>query len=275
MPPIAPPIAKQRGRPPMMRGRGSRVGVLLLLATSCHALMVTARRGIQPLIRHPHRAAVPFMAEDEAARRERLSQLFGADAANIAARTSSGKKKAPEEVVPEIQMLVKGMQLLDWGQIRLIDVDMAPGPLELSLSPLLAEGSSLLCVRLDMPLGMLLEEEDGDGPFAGAMRVAELLEDGAAKSGGLQVGDALRATTGVSMQMAYPTWQLMLGGGGQPKLQKILFPAQGQPFETVMAAIASNAREQQGNGQVILLIERPAAAGAGTASAAEPESESE
>ena len=242
------------------------------LTTCAHVLPAPSRATGAPM----RLACVPHMVEDEAARRERLAQLFGEDSAGkIAERTTStsgGGTKA-EEPVPEIQMLVEGMQLLDWGQIRLIDVDMAPGPLELSLSPLLAEGSSLLCVRLDMPLGMLLEEEDGDGPFAGAMRVAELLEDGAAKSGGLQVGDALRATTGVSMQMAYPTWQLMLGGGGQPKLQKILFPAQGQPFETVMAAIASNAREQQGNGQVILLIERPAAGG--TASAAEPESESE
>jgi len=107
-----------------------------------------------------------------------------------------------------------------------------------------------------MPLGMLLEEGD-EGELAGAMVVGELLADGAAKAGGVRVGDVLRATTGVSMQMSYPTWQLMMGGVGQPKMQKILFSAQGQPFEQVMAAIASNAREQRGNGQVVLVLERP------------------
>ena len=153
-------------------------------------------------------------------------------------------------------MLVEGMQALEWGQIRLIDVDGAPGPLELSVAPLL-EGSSLLCVRLDMPLGMLLEEET-EGDLRGSMVVAELLEDGSAKAGGVAVGDVLRATTAMTMQMSYPTWQLMMGGVGQPRLQKVLLPTDKEPFEAVMGGIASNARERQGNGQLVLVLERPA-----------------
>jgi hypothetical protein len=125
--------------------------------------------------------------------------------------------------------------------------------------PLLSD-SSLLCTRLNMPLGMLLEEAEDDA--SGALVVAELV-DGAAKEGGVQVGDLLRATTGVSMQMSYPTWQLMMGGVGRPTLQKILMATEGEPFERVMAAIASNAREQQGNGQVVLVLERPHARAAG------------
>lgn len=39
---------------------------------------------------------------------------------------------------------------------------MADGPLELSLQPLLPE-SKLICLRLDMPLGMLLEESPLNG----------------------------------------------------------------------------------------------------------------
>ena len=54
----------------------------------------------------------------------------------------------------EIQMLVEGMQRLDWGAIRLIDVDMAPGPLELSVAPLLSD-STLLCCRLEVALPVL------------------------------------------------------------------------------------------------------------------------
>ena len=209
------------------------------------------------------RNAKLVMAEDE--KRQRLAQLFGEEsAAKIAERTGATKAKPKEEEPPDIQMLIEGMQKLQWGQIRLIDVDMAPGPLECEVAPLLDE-SSLLCVRLDLPLGMLLEQEEGEGPTAGAMVVGELLDDGSARAGGVLVGDLLRATTAVSMQMSYPTWQLMMGGVGRPQLQKILFPTASEPFEKVMAALGSNSREQQGNGQVVLLIERPAAAGAAAA----------
>ena len=55
---------------------------------------------------------------------------------------------------------------------------------------------------------------------------------------------------------SYPTWNLIAGGIGRPKLQKVLFPTQGEPFEKLMAAIGSNSRVQQGNDQCILLVER-------------------
>ena len=229
------------------------LGLRVCESSYVHSALPTRHRGTSH-----SRVVHAVRMEDEAARRERLAQLFGEDSAGKIAEhttsTSGGGTKA-EEPVPEIQMLVEGMQLLEWGQIRLIDVDMAPGPLELSVAPLL-NASSLLCVRLDMPLGMLLEEEE-TGALSGAMVVGECLEEGSAQAGGVREGDVLRATTACSMQMSYPTWQLMMGGVGQPRLQKILFAAQDEPFEKVMAAIASNMREQQGNGQVVLLLERP------------------
>ena len=193
------------------------------------------------------------MAGEEEARQERLRQLFGEDAAKIIAQQTATKKKVEPEV-PEIQMLVEGMQELSWGQVRLIDVSMTDGPLEASFEPLLP-GSTLLCVRLDMPIGMLLEEAE-EGAAAGSAFVSELLPDSNAELGGLEVGDVVRATTAVSMQMSYPTWNLIAGGIGRPKLQKILFPTKGEPFEKLMAAIGSNSRMQQGNDQCILLVER-------------------
>eukprot|EP00967_Tisochrysis_lutea_P004723 scaffold5558_cov30-Tisochrysis_lutea.AAC.1 len=51
-------------------------------------------------------------------------------------------------------------------------------------------------------------------------------------------------------------WQLMMGGVGKPTLQKSLMPTDGVPFEQVLAAISSNSREMQGNGQVVLMLER-------------------
>ena len=50
----------------------------------------------------------------------------------------------------------------------------------------------------------------------------------------------LRGTTAVTMDMSYPTWQLMLGGVGTPKMQKQLLPVDAKlPFEQLMAALGS------------------------------------
>ena len=196
---------------------------------------------------------------DKAEKRHQLKVLFGdATADKLAPLTPSERAEAE---IDEILMLQEGMQKLSWGGIRLVDVAMAPGPLELSVEPMLMQPTQLLCARLDMPLGLLLEEEQ-----PGVVRVVELLDGGSAAAGGVQVGDALRAMTAVTMGMSYPTWQLMLGGVGTPQMQKKLIPVDVKlPFEQVMAALGSNAREAQGNGQVILLLERGAAAPAAEA----------
>ena len=138
--------------------------------------------------------------------RRRLQQLFGRRP-KIADRTAT-KKVAADEPAREIQMLVEGMQQLEWGAVRLVDVAMTPGPLEASFAPRLAE-SDLLSVRLDMPLGMLLEEQvtEGDSGPPSAV-VAELLMEGSARNGGVMEGDMLRACTAVKMAMSYPTWNL-------------------------------------------------------------------
>ena len=186
---------------------------------------------------------------DKAQRRQNLKDLFGEQAADSLAPLTPSERADAQ--IDEILMLQEGMQSLSWGGIRLVDVAMAPGPLELALEPLDPE-TALLCARLDLPLGLLLEEEAPN-----VVRVIELLDGGSASAGGVRVGDALRGMTAVTMGMSYPTWQLMLGGVGTPKLQKMLIPVDAKlPFEQVMAALGSNAREAQGNGQVILLLER-------------------
>jgi len=202
---------------------------------------------------------VVLAADEEAERREKLKLLFGEQTA---------KKLAPEPPAaeePEFLMLVEGMQTLEWGATRLVDVDMAPGPLEIDIEPVLPVGTStLLCARLDMPLGMVLEEEDVDAdakvPGLGPqqLRVVEVYDGGAAAAGGIVPGDLVRGTTFVTMGMSYPTWQLIAGGVGRPTLQKQWMPTLGQSFDQVMTAIGSNSREggNQGNGQIVLLLER-------------------
>lgn len=122
-----------------------------------------------------------------------------------------------------MQMLEDGIQRLEWGITRLVDVDMAPGPLEITLQPL-EEGSELFCVRLDLPLGMLLEESAAVGEGRSAAEVVELFDIGSAITNGVRIGDVVRATTACKMGMATPTWQLMLGGIGRPTMQKVSHP---------------------------------------------------
>lgn len=250
------------------------------MQASTAALLLIASHGYNlPLTGHkPHGYAVrqhmrrfcalgPVCSSNsDKARRERLGQLIGQDSADRLVPLSSREKA--ENI--EIQMLKDGLRKLDWGETRMVDVDMAPGPLEISLQPILSS-SELLAVRLDMPLGLLLEEaeqgevaeggssEDADAtskPRAPPAVVVVDLLGGSAEGGGVRRGDLVRATTGVSMAMSYPAWQLILGGVGRPTLQKVMFPTLGQPFDAVLAAITSNSRAQQGNGQVILLLER-------------------
>ena len=224
--------------------------MLLALASSALRLpsTVPARRHCAPHCQLKTGEGEPI--GDKAERREQLKQLFGDQAADRLAPLTPSEQAEAE--IEEILMLEEGMQLLSWGGIRLVDVAMAPGPLELSVEPLSAE-TQLLCARLDMPLGLLLEEDE-----PGVVRVLELLDGGSAASGGVRVGDALRGMTAVTMGMSYPTWQLMLGGVGTPRMQKRLIPVDEKlPFEQLMAALGSNAREAQGNGQIILLLERP------------------
>lgn len=198
-------------------------------------------------------------AVTETERGDYLKQLYGDAAGAKIGERQAPPPPPPSADEPDIAMLQDGMQGLGWGQTRLVDVDMAVGPLELTLEPLL-NGSRLLAVRLEMPLGMVLEE---DAPVpskaVAAPVVVDLLEEGTARVGGIRLGDVVRATTYMTMGVRYETWQLMLGGGGTPALQKALMPTANQDFEQVLLAIASNSRTERGNGQIVLLVERPAA----------------
>ena len=90
----------------------------LLLHQSCFASALILQ-GAAP--RHPLTArAVVILAETDSERRERLRQLFGDDAGKIAERTAPKKK---ESKPVDVQMLIEGMQRLEWGAVRLVDVD--------------------------------------------------------------------------------------------------------------------------------------------------------
>ena len=144
-----------------------------------------------PLLLAVPRVPTVVMQRSDAERRDQLRQLFGKKAADDLVPLTS--RERAEADAQEVQMLQDGPQELEWGAVRLVDVDMADGPLELALQPLLAGPSQLLCLRLDMPLGMALEEsgDGGDGGDEDASQarqivVTELLDSGSARGGGVE-----------------------------------------------------------------------------------------
>ena len=112
--------------------------------------------------------------------------------------------------------------------------------------------SFIYSVEADLPLGMILGEDDSGLP---ALRVDELSDDGNAASAGIREGDLLRACTATQTTMETPTWQLLAGGIGQPKTKRFMYSTDGRPFEEVMDAIGSNRQDVQGR-PAVLVFER-------------------
>lgn len=200
------------------------------------------------------RVVMDVRSEEE--RRRQLAKLYP--------NAQLSPKDRPRSFEPQ-PMSDDGVLAQPWGPLALVDVYGAEAPLEGVFRPICDAGSSrLLVLRMSMPLGLLLEET-----APGRFEAVETVPEGGAY-GKVQPGDILRATTCVRMAMSYPAWQVMLGGVGRPTAQKKLLqlsPAADQSggpaggavsFEEMMAAIQSNSQNSPGgNGQVILLVERP------------------
>lgn len=97
-------------------------------------------------------------------------------------------------------------------------------------------GSTLITVAVEKPLGLQLEERDGH------IVVDDIIYGGnAEKSGGVQRGDILRGVSARVIEGASPR---SLGGFNRTKASLfgdfVLMDAEGESFETVMAAIKSN-----------------------------------
>lgn len=121
-------------------------------------------------------------------------------------------------------------------------------------SPRLAVGESyILTVEAELPLGMILGLDEEE--IYGATRVDEVAEGSNAKAAGVQVGDIVRAMTACQTTMETPTWQLMVGGIGQPKTKRFMYSADSRPFEEVMDAVSSN-RMDPLERPVVLVLER-------------------
>ncbi|KAF8057257.1 hypothetical protein HT031_006065 [Scenedesmus sp. PABB004] len=117
--------------------------------------------------------------------------------------------------------------------------------------PLSHADARLVTLSLRFPLGLVLERSADGGAVVG-----ELTPGGAADAAGVRLGDALRATTAMAMQMTYPAVNLLLGGVGRPRLVKMLLPAAAVPFPKLLDAVRSNTADAGGDGTVALVLER-------------------
>lgn len=124
--------------------------------------------------------------------------------------------------------------------------------------------------------------------------VAEVTPGGAADGAGVRVGDVVRGSTAMMMQMVYPTTNLLFGGEGtcaacqaaaatvgtgaaqrtrmlsqcqpqrcllragvgRPKLVKVLVPTSKLAFPKVLDAVRSNSAAAGGDDAIVLVLER-------------------
>jgi len=112
--------------------------------------------------------------------------------------------------------------------------------------------SIIIAVEAALPLGIILGEDEA---LPGAIRIDEVIQDGNGAAAGVRVGDLLRACTACQVTMEMPTWQIMAGGIGRPKTNRMMFSTDGRPFEEVMEAVGSN-RIDPGERPAWLVLER-------------------
>lgn len=120
-----------------------------------------------------------------------------------------------------------------------------------SFPPLLKD-SFITTAEANLPVGIILGESED---FAGTTVIDEIAEGSNGEEAGLQVGDIVRALIAFKVEMNLPTWQVLAGGIGQPKLRRFVYSADGKPIEEVLEAVASN-RQDPEQRPVLFVVER-------------------
>ena len=120
-------------------------------------------------------------------------------------------------------------------------------------SPRYQDSTSFITTLLvELPIGVILGESED---FAGAIVVDEVAEGSNGESGGVLVGDLVRACTACKFAMEQPAWQLIAGGIGIPRTKRFMYSADNRPFEEVLDVVSSNRMDPEGR-PVLLVIER-------------------
>jgi len=110
--------------------------------------------------------------------------------------------------------------------------------------------SRIIAVQAPLPLGIIVGQDNV------TTTVDEIQKGGNGdRVGQLYVGDIIRACTACQTTMEQPTWQLLLGGIGQPKTTRMMYTCDDKPLEEILGAISSNTMDPQQR-DVWLVIER-------------------
>ncbi|GMH56721.1 hypothetical protein TrLO_g4282 [Triparma laevis f. longispina] len=115
-------------------------------------------------------------------------------------------------------------------------------------------GSEILRFDIPLPLGIILGQE----PTSDLITIDEIDSSiNPLSSSLLKPGDLLRCCSATQTQMSMPTWQLIVGGIGQPKTVRFMYSCDGfrSKFEEVLDALKSN-RMDVGGRDVVLVVER-------------------
>lgn len=105
-----------------------------------------------------------------------------------------------------------------------------------------APSSRIITIQAYLPLGIVLGQDE---TLPGITTVDEISENSNGMQAGIQVGDILRACTACQVSMDMPTWQLMAGGIGRPKTNRMMFSLDGKGLKEVMEALSSNNMDPQ------------------------------
>ena len=139
-----------------------------------------------------------------------------------------------------------------------VDVYLGPEfkPLSEVLQPSYKDDTSCVAsVVITPPFGMIIEESAN---FPGKIEVIEVVDGSNAQKAGIQVGDLLRGTTAMALniQRASEEDAGFSVGLSEGKRQRAFLNCDNKDFDFVMKALQSNAADNNGPGEASLVFER-------------------
>ncbi|OEU07745.1 hypothetical protein FRACYDRAFT_142382, partial [Fragilariopsis cylindrus CCMP1102] len=169
------------------------------------------------------------------------------------------KRKKMEEINQELQNQKDDLRLRYSVEIPILKGDGIEVMERCDFTPRIKQQQQkMAAIQAPLPLGIILGQDIVANTGGGGLitTVDDLAVDGnGSVIGGIQVGDIVRGCTACQSTMEQPTWQLILGGVGQPKTTRMMFSCDNQPLEEILTAISSNTMDPQQR-YVWLVLER-------------------
>jgi len=219
---------------------------LFLLSEKCHSFLVSTSKDNR--IRSYLEGSPENLAEDLRKQAEKLRKEV-ASFQQEKEESAEAERRSVEKIQEEKETIRQQYS----AQVPILKGDGQTMVERIDFPPRRADGTSYIkTLEASLPLGLILGESE---EISGLTVVDEVAEGSNGEQAGVQVGDIVRACTACQTMMKAPTWQILAGGIGMPKTQRMMYNIDGRPFEEVMNAIASNRMDPQER-PVILVVER-------------------